>query len=390
VEGARLKVFAFGGAALLALSALLFLFLGGEGKDGSVAVATAGGEARSSQTDPAVRPTPRPREKSPGSAAERVPERIDPPEAAPTVASGGGAAGPAGSAPDFEEIARRSEMHQAVADVLRELIELRRIDPNKATRLLDEVDLDREKELLDRLRALGPAALQAMEEFCLLAPGRETKVFLVQAIAGMEGPEALAASERIFASTDDAPVKLQVLRSLRQDRDAFETLDRLFASEVSPHVRTELLRQHAQRQAAGCFGSGDGDVLLSAARGDGHAMVRCEAINLVGERGRSEDAQALRDLFEAGEQVEIRKRALLGYALTARGSGLDICANAVTEEQDLGLRAMALLAISRVGELDSSARSRAIYLLDRFAQSVDSQDLRKRAAEYADKLKKNE
>lgn len=283
----------------------------------------------------------------------------------------------------LEELRRRSGDHEMIARLLEQYAELARVDP-----LLDRGPMfedfrtreAREEELLAEVRRLGISAIPALREMLLGLDGRAQQIFLAKALAGFEGPEALAAVEEVLGRTKDVALQTTLVRYLPDSPEAADSVARAFGREENPNLRSMLLREYARR-----LGEGDErgrEVFARAALEDGDPNVRAEAVTLIGRRGDARDQALMEQIINQEQNLPIRQRAIVSYAETGRERSLGFLEGLARDPQaSLPIRASAVLAIGRVGG------DRAIGSLDQLAQSDPDQEIRLRAQRLAASLR---
>ncbi|MCO5168991.1 MAG: HEAT repeat domain-containing protein [Planctomycetes bacterium] len=283
----------------------------------------------------------------------------------------------------LEELRRRSGDHEMIARLLEQYGELARLDP-----LLDRGPMfedfrtreKREQELLEEVRRLGVAAIPALREMLLELDGRAQQIFLAKALAGFDGPEALAAVEDVLGRTKDVALQTTLVRYMPDSPEAADSVARAFGREENPNLRSMLLREYARR-----LGEGDErgrEVFARAALQDGDPNVRAEAVTLIGRRGDPRDQALMEQIINQEQNLPIRQRAIVSYAETGKEQSLNFLEGLARDPQaSLPIRASAVLAIGRVGG------DRAIGSLDQLAQSDPDQEIRLRAQRLAASLR---
>lgn len=238
----------------------------------------------------------------------------------------------------------------------------------------------REDELIERLRALGPYAVGALKDMVLGLNNRAHQIFLAKGLAGIEGPEAVAAVRDLLGETNDVALQTTLVRFLPETGDAAGLVRDAFAEQTNPTARTMLLREYSRRTADDS--EADTQVLRDAALSDSNANVRSEAISILGRRGSAEDAALMEKIVREESNLQLRQRAVVAYGETGGQGTLDTLEGFMRDpETPVRLKASTVLAISRVGG------DRAISSLDLIAQSDPSPDIRDRAQKLANSLR---
>lgn len=292
----------------------------------------------------------------------------------------------------LEELAARSPEHAEVARILAEFADLFKFDPNQNNPLLEDFQQrqQREDELIARIRALGPAAAGALLDMVLGLDNRAHQIFLSRGLAGIPGPEATAAVERILAANKDVAIQTTLVRFLPEGADASGLISRAFGTEQNPHLRTMLLRELSTRDQPpeGQAPSGPSlELFRQAALQDPDPNVRAEAVSIIGRRGSPDDQAIMEQLAKNEQNVQIRQRAIVAYAETARQSSLRYLEDLARDPNaGIPVRASAVLAIGRVGD-DKTSRESAVRALDTIAATDPEQEIRVRAQRLAASLR---
>lgn len=331
-----------------------------------------------------ARGTPRVEPTRPGTVAPKVISRTPMPgvpavaeETKPVLAP---PPPPAGNT--LADLRARSANHEAVARLLDQYAELTRLDPLNASPMFQDFrDRERrEQELLEELRRMGPGIIPALSEMLLELDQRANQLFMAKALAGMEGPEALAAVENALGSTKDVALQTTLVRFLPDSPDAAASVARAFGREENPNLRSMLLREYARR--LGEDAESGREVFSRAALEDTDPNVRAEAVTLIGRRGDPRDQALMEQIINQEPNLPIRQRAVMSYAETGKDSSLPYLENLARDTgAPLPMRASAVLAIGRVGG------DRAIQTLDLMAQSDPDQEIRLRAQRQAASLR---
>ncbi|MBL4849697.1 MAG: HEAT repeat domain-containing protein [Planctomycetes bacterium] len=295
---------------------------------------------------------------------------------------------PAPSKPAFRpgktlaELAKRSATHAAVAQLLEEHMAifdpaaLRAPGPNRQP---FHERRRKEKELLERLRGMGPFAVDAIKEMLVELRNRHQQIFLGKALAGIEGPEAADAVVEVLGLVKDMSIQLSVTRSLPETPDSAGLLQRAFGSEEDPNLRSMLMREYNRRLS----NDDPGDLFRDAAR-DPDQRVRAEAVSILGRRRRPEDATLLEEIIRDEENVNIRKRAIVSYAQTGGKNSLGYLDTILRDPGSaVDVRASAVLGISLVGGQE------AIGILEQVAAGDPDQNIKTRATRAANNLRRN-
>ena len=282
----------------------------------------------------------------------------------------------------LDELRRRSADHENVARLLDEFADLFSFDGLGQNPMFDEFQQrrQREDELIERLRALGPYAVGALKDMVLGLNNRAHQIFLAKGLAGIEGPEAVAAVRDLLGETNDVALQTTLVRFLPETGDAAGLVRDAFAEQTNPTARTMLLREYSRRTADDS--EADTQVLRDAALSDSNANVRSEAISILGRRGSAEDAALMEKIVREESNLQLRQRAVVAYGETGGQGTLDTLEGFMRDpETPVRLKASTVLAISRVGG------DRAISSLDLIAQSDPSPDIRDRAQKLANSLR---
>jgi hypothetical protein len=286
----------------------------------------------------------------------------------------------------LEELAKKSSTHAALARLLEEYAAL--FDPtamHTSGPLLQNFRerQQREQELLERLRAMGPGAVAALKDMLLGLDNRQFRIFLGKGLAGIGGPDALAAVSAILGEVKDVALQTTLVRFLPPDPDSARTIGEAIAHEENGNLRCMLLREYHRRLAP--TDESGRDIFREAALNDADANVRAEAVTIIGRRGDARD-QALMEQIIAGEQnLSIRQRAIVSYAETGGEGSLVFLENLVRQPNTaLPVRASAVLAIGRVGG------DQAIQTLDLIAQTDQSPEIKVRAERLVQSLRRRQ
>jgi hypothetical protein len=328
---------------------------------------------RKAQQPSVAAPVTQPQPKASAARPVRTPVAIKPPAARPKAA-------PTGMS--LEELAKKSATHAAVARILEDHMAL--FDP--ATLRAPGPNFQpfherrrKEEELLQRLRQMGPLAVDALKEMLLALGNRHQQIFLGKAVAGIEGPEAGAAVRQILGEVKDMSIQLALTRHLPEGSDSADLLARAFGEEENSNLRSMLLREYNHRLQA----DDSGELFRSAAQ-DKDPRVRAEAVTILGRRGRAEDASLLEDIVANEKDPNIRKRAIVSLAETAKGNALTTLESVARDPKaSLGERASVVLGVGKVGG------EQAIHLLEQIGSSDPSPQIRQRANQTASNLRRN-
>ncbi|MGE0710192.1 MAG: HEAT repeat domain-containing protein [Planctomycetota bacterium] len=289
---------------------------------------------------------------------------------------------PAEGAMSLEELAKKSATHAAIARILEEHMAL--FDPEALRSPGPNFQpfherRRKEEELLERLRQMGPLAVDALKEMLLALGNRSQQIFLGKAMAGIEGPEALGAVKEVLGQVKDMAIQLSLTRTLPSNRESADLLAAAFGAEADPNLRTMLMREYNHR-----LEQHDPGELFRTAAADPDPRVRSEAIVILGRRGRAEDMALLERIVREESDQNIRKRAIFSLAQTGKESSLTTLESVVRDpQQSVGLRASAVLGISVVGG------EQAMHLLDQVGASDPSPEVRERATRAALNLRRN-
>ena len=282
----------------------------------------------------------------------------------------------------LEELAKKSATHGAIASVIEEHMAL--FDPGALRAPGPNFQpfherRQREEELLARLRAMGPLAVEALQDMLVGLGNRHQRIFLGKALAGIEGPEAREAVGQILGEVKDMSIQLSLTRSLPASQESADLLAGAFSAEGDANLRSMLMREYNRRLAP----EDAGELFRDAAKDD-DPRVRAEAISILGRRGREEDFGLLEDVVHNEQDVNIRKRAIQSYAQTGKGRSLPVLESLVNDPQNsLGVRASAVLGISLVGG------EQAILVLDQVGTTDPDPQIRQRATVAANNLRRN-
>ena len=282
----------------------------------------------------------------------------------------------------LEELAKKSATHGAIASVIEEHMAL--FDPGALRAPGPNFQpfherRKREEELLARLRAMGPLAVEALQDMLVGLGNRHQRIFLGKALAGIEGPEARQAVGQILGEVKDMSIQLSLTRSLPESQESADLLASAFGAEGDANLRSMLMREYNRRLAP----EDAGELFREAAK-DKDPRVRAEAISILGRRGREEDFSLLEDVVHNEQDVNIRKRAIQSYAQTGKGRSLPVLESLVNDPKNsLGVRASAVLGISLVGG------EQAILVLDQVGATDPDPQIRQRATVAANNLRRN-
>lgn len=283
----------------------------------------------------------------------------------------------------LDELRRRSADHEAIARLLDRYAELARVDPLSMHGPMFEDFRERERreqELLEELRRLGPGVIPALTEMLLELDHRANQLFMAKALAGMEGPEALGAVEKVLGQVKDVALQTTLVRFLPDSPKSAATVARAFEREENANLRSMLLREYARR-----LGEGDDsgrELFARAALEDKDPNVRAEAVTLIGRRGDPRDQALMEQIIRDEQNLPIRQRAIVSYAETGKEQSLPFLENLARDPNaSLPIRASAVLAIGRIGG------ERAIQSLDLMAQTDPDQEIRLRAQRLAASLR---
>jgi hypothetical protein len=286
----------------------------------------------------------------------------------------------------LEELAKKSATHAALARLLGEYAGL--FDPkalHSPGPLLQSFRerQQREQELLERLRAMGPAAVDALKDMLLGLSNRQYRIFLGKGLAGIEGPDALAAVSAILGEVKDVALQTTLVRFLPANPNSARTIGEAISHEENGNLRCMLLREYHRRLAPG--DEAGRDIFREAALNDADDNVRAEAVTIIGRRGDARDQGLMEQIITAEKNLSIRQRAIVSYAETGKEGSLPFLENLVRQPNTaLPVRASAVLAIGRVGG-DS-----AIQTLDVIAQTDQSQEIRVRAERLVQSLRRRQ
>lgn len=282
----------------------------------------------------------------------------------------------------LDELRTRSPDHENVARILDEFADLFSFDGLSQNPMFDEFQArrQREEELIARLRALGPYAVEALKDMVLGLNNRAHQIFLAKGMAGIPGPETVAAVRDMLGQTNDVALQTTLVRFLPEGDDAAGVVRDAFSEQTNPTARTMLLREYSRRTMDD--DQADTTVLRDAALRDSNANVRSEAISILGRRGNPEDAALMEQIVREEKNLQLRQRAVVAYGETGGEGTLDTLDGFMRDPNTpVRLKASTVLAISRVGG------DRAISSLDLIAQSDPSQDIRTRAQKLANSLR---
>jgi len=333
--------------------------------------ATPAATARPDEAPPQIRPVaPPPRPVRPAAPAPE--EEAPDPEAEKDIAA------------LLAELAGRSPTHAEVARILEELNEV--FDP---AALRDpgpgfERFLERrrkEQELLERIQAMGPIAVDALQEMLMGLDHRQYRLFLGKALAGIEGPEALAAVQAVLGQLKDVSLQTTMIRHLPQTPDAADLVGQAMKGEQDANLRAMLLREYHQR--VGDDPTRGAEVFRDAALSDPDPNVRAEAVTILGRRGDPSDQALLEEIISKEDNLSIRQRAIVALGETAKEGALTFLEDLSRDPNaSLNVRASAVLAIGKVGG------EQAIRSLDLLAQTDPSPEIRTRANRLAQSLRR--
>lgn len=292
----------------------------------------------------------------------------------------------------IDELAARSAQHAELARILGEFADLFKFDPNAMNPIEEDFQnrQRREDELVARIRALGPAAAGALMDMVLALDNRAHQIFLSRGLAGIPGPEAADAVEKILAQNKDVAIQTTLVRFLPEGAEASGLIGRAFANEQNPHLRTMLLRELSARDQPpeGQAVTGPSPELFrQAALQDGDPNVRAEAVSIIGRRGSPDDAAIMEQLAKTEQNVQIRQRAIVAFAETSGQGSLRYLEDLARDPSaGIPVRASAVLAIGRVGD-KPEARDPVVRALDTIAATDPDQDIRVRAQRTAASLR---
>ncbi len=366
------------GAALLLGVALLALLKGGTPPPPPETTAITPVQATHSATSDPATPAP------PERPIERPTPAVTPVEP-PPIEQPAEVEAPDGAPKDpLEELAGRSATHAEVARILDEytaLFDERALrDPGPGF----ENFLERrrkEEELLERVRAMGPLAVDALSDMLLGLDHRQYRLFLGKALAGIEGPDALAAVGNILGQVKDVSLQTTMVRYLPQTAEAADLVGAAFQGEEDANLRTLLMREYAQR--LGDDLSRGGDMFRDTAQNDPDPNVRAEAVTILGKRGDPADQQLLEGIITSESNLAIRQRAIDSYGATAKEAGLPFLESILRDpDSSRNVRASAVLAIGKAGG------DQALATLDVVAQTDPDPEIRRRADNMARSLRR--
>ena len=338
-------------------------------------VADQGGQKPPVDVEPVLTLPPPPSVGPGATPLEKPLEKLDPGSLQPLQAPG------TLDKSTLEELARRSPNHAELARILEEFADLFKADLMAANPMLEDFQLrqKREEELIARIRAMGPQAAAALLDMVLGLDNRAQQIFLAKGLAGIPGQEALDAVGKVLGQNKDVAIQTTLVRFLPQDAASSALVAQAFQGEQNPHLRTMLMRElSAREQGTG----GSSELFRQAALQDPDPNVRAEAVSIIGRRGEAADAAVMEQLARNEQNLQIRQRAIVSYAETAREGSLRYLEDLARDPQaGLPVRASAVLAIGRVGG-DNAIRS-----LETIAATDPEQEIRTRAQRLAASLR---
>lgn len=376
---------------------LALLILCGAGAGGAFLLRPEEGRSVASQGGPAPTPILGPGEpKTPTVRVEpialtqpgAVEPGVSPPEKPLPLAQGPGGLQPLGAPGtidknSLEEMAKRSVQHGDVARILEQFADLFRMGAD-LNPMMGEGDFQerqrREEELIARLRALGPQAAGALQDMILGLDNRAHQIFLSKGLAGIQGPEALGAVQKILGQNKDVAIQTTLVRFLPESPESTALMASAFQGEPNPHLRTMLMRELSAREQGK---DGSTSLFRNAATGDADPNVRAEAVSILGRMGDPANAPLMEQIARDEQTpLQIRQRAIVSYAETAGEGSLRYLEDLARNQQaGVPVRASAVLAIGRVGG-DGAIRS-----LETIAATDPDQEIRSRAQRLAASLR---
>lgn len=282
------------------------------------------------------------------------------------------------------ELATRSGAHAEVARALEEFLAV--IDP---TGLRDpgpgfENYLERrrqEEALLERIRSMGPHAVEALQDMFVGLEHQQFRLFLGKALAGIPGPEALGAVGALLGQFKDVPLQTTLVRYLPQTPESADLLATALQGEEDANLRCMLIKEYSDR-LGGDLTRGS-ELFRQAATGDPNPNVRAEAVTILGRRGDPADQQLLEQIARNEPILAIRQRAIEAYGQTGKEAALPYLEQLTRDpSSSQNVAASAVLAIGKVGG------DQALATLDLLAQTHHDEEIRRRANRLAQSLRR--
>lgn len=272
-----------------------------------------------------------------------------------------------------DELIGKSDMHKALADMLTEFDAILNEQRTGSNRFEDFRERKRrEEELLQRIRDLGDEAVPALVDMIRTLGGHGFQLFLARALAGMESPVALKATEGLLVEFKNHNVRVQIIRELPQTPEAAAVVARALPKIENANVRVRLLQEYAMR-TRGLEGEEIAGVFREIALNDDFPQARAEAITILGRRGRPEERDILERIVRDDKHPTVRQRAILSLAKTAGESSLPALQDVLRrEDSSENIRASAVLALTLI-------QAPALPVLEDIARNDPSEIIRRRA-----------
>jgi HEAT repeat protein len=291
----------------------------------------------------------------------------------------------------LKELAERSANHAAIARILELYESVKKVDFNTDDRLFQDYQSKkkREDELLEQIRAIGPAGIDALKDMITNLDDDASRILLARALAGEKDQAALDAVADLMKNLHDIQIQTTLIRSLPKSPEATKAIAAAFADEPNANVRAMLLREYNTRLAdlppdPNNPGAANAalDPFRQAALNDPDPNVRAEAVAILGRKGSPSDMLIMQQIAQNETNTQIRQQAIVAYATTGQDSSLDFLDSLATNpDSSLEIRASCVLAIARVGN------DRAIAMLDQIAQSDPAPAIQSRAQGFATGLR---
>lgn len=280
-----------------------------------------------------------------------------------------------------DDLLKKSEYHRSLGDYLAEYDQLRNGNgtDNPYSNYRERQRL--ETELLERIRALGSDGVPAVVDVLKTLAGHPFQLFLARALAGMDNPEALAATEKLLSKFDNYGVRMQLVKSLPRKAESIDVIGRSLNKVKDANLRIMVLREYAHRTRVSGEASQETVALFrKLALSDSNPTVRAEAIAVIGRRRLEGEREILETIVRKEKHITVRQRAIVSLARTAGAESLPALKDVLESDAEEGVRASAVLGLTLIG-------ADALPALQAVARDDKSEDIRNRAQRAIDNIK---
>lgn len=279
------------------------------------------------------------------------------------------------------DLLKKSQFHRTLGDYLAEYDQLRNGNgtDNPYSNYRERQRL--ETELLERIRALGGDGVPAVVDVLKTLAGHPFQLFLARALAGMDNPEALAATEKLLTKFDNYGVRMQLVKSLPRKAESIEVIGRALNKVKDANLRIMVLREYAHRTRVSGEASQETIALFrKLALSDSNPTVRAEAIAVIGRRRLEGEREILETIVRKEKHVTVRQRAIVSLARTVGAESLPALKEVLESDAEEGVRASAVLGLTLIG-------ADALPALQTVARDDKSEDIRNRAQRAINNIK---